>query len=244
MIKLGHLIAIGFAAFVTFSATLLPASSLLNFVNLPAGLAYGGVEGSLWRMQLTNVAFRGRPIGNVYLNPNVGTLFGAFSASARIEGAALNASFDFGGGEGLAIRNFEATAQLRGRLASQAYNGAVRLTDVEAVFDRRSLCLSASGELRSNAFEDMFAALGMSRDAVRAPLACQDGFLTVDFSRAFAGGILEANAKLQHAEGVMLTVLLRFDDQAAIPEQMIGWLETNGFGATAEGWKTTSRLTL
>lgn len=244
MIKPSHLIAICAAAFLTFIVFFMPASSLVSFAKLPDGLAYGGAEGSIWNMRLTNVAFRGRPIGNIRIQTDLGIFLGLLGGSAQIEGPAMNASFEFSEGAGLTVSNLEATTELRGRFASQAYSGAVRVTNAEAEFDSRGLCLLADGELRTNAFEDMFAALGMARDVVQAPLVCSDGFLSVDFSRAFAGGTLEATAKLQHADGVVLTVLLRFDDQAAIPEQIIGWLETNGFAATADGWRTSSRLTL
>lgn len=243
MIKSTHLVAIGAAVFLFFCLFLLPAASVLNFVNMPAGFTHNGAAGSLWSMRLNNVAFRGTPVGNVYWSPNVGIIFGALSGTVRIEGPTLNASFDVSDGPGLIVENLQATAQLRGRMASQEFSGGVRVVNAAATFDRRSLCLSASGELRTNAFEDMFATLGMARNAVTAPLVCRDGFLTVDFVRPFSGGTLEASAQLRHANGVALSVLLRFENEAAIPEQIIGWLESNGFSASEEGWQTTSRLT-
>lgn len=243
MIKSTHLVAIGAAFFSFFCLFFLPAASVLNFVNLPAGFTHNGAAGSLWSMQLNNVAFRGRPVGTIHWSPNLGIIFGALGGTASIEGPTLKASFDVSNGAGLIVENLQATTQLRGRMVSQVYSGTVRVIDAAATLDRRSLCLSASGELRTNAFEDMFVALGMARSAVTAPLVCRDGFLTVDFARPFAGGTLEASAQLRHANGVTLSVLLRFDNQAAIPEQMIGWLENNGFSASAEGWQTTSRLT-
>ncbi len=244
MIKPGHLTLVGAAAFLAFVVILMPAASLLSFANLPAGLTYGGVDGSVWNMRLTNVVFRGRLIGTVYLNPDIAMVFGSPGGSVRVEGPTVNSSFDFSSGAGLTIRNLQATAQLNGRLASQVYAGAARVLNAATNFNAAGQCLSAAGDLRTNAFEDMFAALGMTREPVIAPLLCRDGALLVDFSRMFSGESLEATASLEGANSVMLRVLLRFDDEAAIPEQMIDWLEANGFVSTAGGWQTSTRLSL
>ena len=244
MIRSIHLLAFGLVVFVGLAFFGLPAASVIGLVGLPPGLAVSSVDGPVWNMRLSNVAYRGRAIGHAYVEPGIGILFGGFGGKARLEGPTVNASFDFQDKEGLLLNNMDLTAQLYGRLASQSFSGAARVVDGDMSFDAGGRCVSASGELRTNAFEDMFAGIGIGRDPVITPLACKDGVLSVDFERNFSGGTLVASGQLRAANNVEVGVTLRFDDQAAIPEQIIGWLEANGFSATVDGWQTSTTLVM
>lgn len=244
MIKSIHLLAFGLVVFLGLLFFGLPAASVIGVVGLPSGLAVGAVEGSMWNMRLSNVAYQGRAIGHATVEPSVGILFGGFEGKARLEGPTLNASFDFQDNEGLQLNNLDLTVQLSGRLAAQSFAGAARIIGGDMSFDAGGRCVSASGELRTNAFEDMFAGIGIGRDPVIAPLACKNGFPSVDFTRGFSGGTLVASGQLRTANSVDVGVILRFDDQAAIPEQIVSWLEANGFSTTADGWQTSTTLVM
>lgn len=236
--------AVGVIAFLMFVIILLPATSVVGMASLPTGFAYSSVKGTTWRLEFENAALMNRPIGMLTIEPSLMSIFGPLGGRATARGRDLSFTASFAQGNGLSVQDLDLTSRLRGRIALASFDGAVRVTGEELSFDKAGRCLSANGTLRTNAFETIFAGLGMSRDAVATPIACQGGLLTATFGRAFAGGTLAATAQLTGPSEVALDLLLRFDDQAAIPEQMTEWLQANGFVASAAGWQAKARVAL
>lgn len=239
-----HLALVGFLAFLLFMVSLMPASSALRFASLPAALSYQSVSGSLWNLELSGVSIYGRPVGRLTLEPDLSVLAGGLDGKVKLNGSDMAADFDLAMGDQITVDNLDLTMGLSGRVASFAFDGAMRLQNGMIELQPSGRCISASGTVRTNVFQDMFAALGMSRDAAEAALTCNAGYLQVIFNRRFGGGNLEVTGNIVEPSVVDMVLLLRFDDQAAIPREMLGWLDANGFQATPDGWRATVRARL
>ena len=244
MIRAKHLVLAGVVCFLLFMLSLMPASSALRFAALPTAFSYQSVSGTLWNMELSGVSIYGRPVGTLSLEPGLSVLVGGLDGQVKLSGPDMAGEFDLAMGDQITVENLDLTMGLSGRVSSFAFDGAMRLQNGRIELQPSGRCLSAVGSVRTNAFADMFAALGMSRDAAAADLTCEKGYLQVNFNRRFGAGSLQVVGNIIEPSVLDMVLLLRFDDQAAIPQEMIGWLDVNGFEATSDGWRATLRARL
>ena len=242
--RVKHLVFVGAGAFLLFLIAFMPASSALRFASLPSSFSYRSVAGSIWNMEFSDVSIYGRPVGRLTLGTGLSVLAGGLNGHVRLDGQDIAAEFDLEITEQIAVENLNLTMGLSGRIASVTFDGAMRVQDAAVELQPSGRCLSASGRIRTNAFEEMFATLGMSRDAVDADLTCAGGYLQTSFSRSFSDGDINVTGSIIEPSVLNMAVLLRFDDQTAIPQEVLEWLETNGFQATEDGWQTTARAQL
>ncbi len=239
-----HLVAAAMASFLMFLVVFMPASAALRFVSLPPAFSYQSVSGSVWDMEFAGTSIYGRHVGSLKVQPGLSTLAGGLDGQVEVSGPSLSAGFDMSMGDRITVRNLDMTTGLSGRVAAFVLDGAVRVQGANIELEPSGRCVSAAGTVRTTVFEEVFASLGMSKDVAEAELMCSGGYLQTSFSRMFAGGELSVSGSIVEPSVVDMDLLLRFDEQAAIPQEILGWLESNGFTLATDGWRATMKVRL
>lgn len=243
--RLRQLLLIGAFVFVIAFVVFLPANSAIHFVDRPAGLSYASVSGSIWSMRFERATIFGRPLSSFEFSPSFWSLIvGEVGGSAQLENPRMRAEFDLNAADVIAVKRANLSAQIRAGSAALPLSGTLVVTDGRLDMDRSGRCLAASGAVQTDAFASLFSALGQSVPSVSGEVVCDGVTPAASFRHVFEFGSASALVQLVSATEAMVNVVLRFTDQAAMPQQLVARLEQAGFAPTGDGWEAGMRVSL
>ncbi len=244
MTKVRDLLLLVILVFIVAFGVYLPAAVALRFVDLPTGMTYRSVQGSVWHMRFEETVLFGRPIGMLELSPSPISILGSTQGTAKIAGSDMQAEFVFEFDETLHVDELFVTTGIQTSLMGLAASGVADISDANLVLEPSGRCREASGRLKTDIFRAAFTAFGLASDAITTNLRCDAGVLSFSFSRQLDGGVLDIQGRLTRPQEINLAMQLRFDDQARMPQQWINGLGRAGFQATDDGWRAEVRVPL
>ncbi len=245
MISVWRLLAFGLLTFLALFVVLLPMKSALRFVDAPAALSYGNVDGSIWSSQFEQSSWLGKPLGTVRFSPEITPLlWGELRGRADLSGSRYRGSVYLVYSDVLILQNLALQAPVSGSVGQLPVSGDVSLLDARFVFDVNGRCTEASGSLSTNAFAPFISALGDRRQELSALVFCEGGVPVITFNHDTDLATIEAIGRLTGGSEVSFDVTLRFLQQPAMPAQQADWLSRSGFQETGGVWRSTMKVSL
>lgn len=245
MTRTKHLFWAGLITFLLLFVTFLPAKSALSVVSLPSGFSFQSVEGSVWQPAFAGARWRDTVLGQLQFQPDLlAFIAGEGGGKLTFSGAGRRGNLTVRMAERLQIREMNMVSNARASLGQLALAGDIDISVSSMDFDRAGRCLSAVGELRTDMFAPVLALLAASEGVIAVPISCEAGRPVVSFATRTATGAIQATGRLETTNGVLLQVVLRFSERAAMADASAAWLARAGFVAAGDGWHREMRLSL
>jgi len=240
-----HLLVFGLLVFAGAFAVFAPATIAPRVIEFPAGVAYSSLEGTLWNMKFRNTYFRALPIGDidVALSP-LPLIIGEAQSTFKIEGGSVRGSGAVSVGKLVALENFEFSTQAKVNFGSSRIYADMTVEGESIKWDRRGQCISAQAKLITNAPKKAFAAFQENLPDTVADIECIDGRMEVVFSQDVGVSRLSGKGVFTEFATLDLELVLRFPDQAAMPEIAAGFMRHFGFAQKQDGWYSEVTLRL
>lgn len=237
MTKIRYLLALAALVFISALVVFAPARIVPRFIELPAALSYSGLEGSFWGATFTNVHWRSRAFGDIRLSLKpLSAVLGIAKAQVELSRIDHKASGLVTFLDGVLLENFEAESQVRTTLGALPVTGLVKISGARLAWDKQGQCTLAQASLTTNIPAALLADFDKNLTDTVADFTCEGGRLSFVFEQDFAAGTLLGTGKFVAVDAVNLELVLRFADEAAIPDTVIVFMHRLGFEQKRNGW--------